>query len=329
MNEITLATGPGTLALPVVLSDGAAQALENATSDNTRRSYAAAWSDFVQWCSSNERAFLPASPETVADYLAALADGYKLATIRHRASVINQAHEAQGLDAPGKTRLVRTVVRGIANGKASTGERKRKAEPILTSHLQAIAAKLDRDNTMEAKRDKALLLIGFAGAFRRSELGALSVEDLTFEDGRGVKIAIRKSKTDQAGDGHAIGIASGRTPSTCPVAALRGWLAASGIVSGPVFQSFRKGGHLTGKGLSGESIRKLIKARIGGALGEDFADGFSGHSLRRGFVSQGVLNGATERGMMKTTRHKSVEVFRGYIADFGVWQDNETGSLGL
>ncbi len=328
MKLILAASGSSEIARPSVLSASAAAALESATADNTRRSYAAAWADFVRWCGLNERQALPATPETVADYLAAMAEGYKLATVRHRLSVLNQAHEAQGLDAPGKTRLVRSVVRGIANQKASGGERKKKAEPVLTAHLQAIASKLDRKATTEAKRDKALLLIGFAGAFRRSELGALTVEDLNFED-RGVKITIRKSKTDQAGDGQAIGIAAGRNPSTCPVAALREWLSASGIVSGPVFQSFRKGGKLTGRGMSGEAIRLMIKARIGGALGESFADVFSGHSLRRGFVSQGVLNGATERGMMKTTRHKSVEVFRSYVKDFGVWQDNETGALGL
>ncbi|NBO23228.1 integrase [bacterium] len=327
MNEI--ATAPGTLALPVVLSEGASRALEQSSADNTRRSYAAAWSDFVRWCGDNERMALPATSETVADYLAALAEGYKLATVRHRLSVINQAHEAKGIDSPGKTRLVRSVVRGIANQKASGGERKRKVEPILTAHLQAITAKLDREGTTEAKRDKALLLIGFAGAFRRSELGSLSVEDVAFDNGRGVKITVRKSKTDQEGEGQSVGIAHGRNESTCPVVALRAWLDASGIVSGPVFQSFRKGGHLTGKGLSGEAIRRIVKDRVGTVLGADEAEGFSGHSMRRGFVSQGVLNGATERGMMKTTRHRSIETFRSYVKDFGVWHDNESGSLGL
>lgn len=329
MNEITVATLPGTLALPMPISAAAADALEKAHSDNTRRSYAAAWLDFGAWCQVHGRQALPAIPETVADYLASMAEGYKLGTIRHRLSVINQAHEARGLDAPGKTRLVRSVVRGIANQKAGAGEKKRKVEPVLTAHLQAIAAKLDREGTTEAKRDKSLLLIGFAGALRRSELGALTVEDVAFDNGRGVKITIRKSKTDQEGEGQAIGIAAGRNPSTCPVLALREWLDSSGIKSGPIFQSFRKGGSLTGKGLSGEAIRRIIKSRVGVVLGVEEAEEFSGHSLRRGFVSQGVLNGATERGLMKTTRHRSVEVFRGYVKDFGVWADNESGSLGL
>jgi integrase len=329
MNEIVPAD-PRPLALPSVrLSEVANQAIEDATPDSTRRSYAAAWTHFVQWCESQGVTFLPADASTVANYAAAMAEAYKLSTIRHRLSVVNQAHEARGLDAPGKTRVVRSAIRGIAKRKAGDGEKKRKAEPVLTAHLQAMAAKLDLVGTLEAKRDKALLLVGFAGAFRRSELGALTVEDVVFDNGRGIKVTISRSKTDQLGEGHVIGIGHGRNPATCPVLALREWLDASGIKSGPVFQSFRKGGALTGKGLSGEAIRRIIKAAVGTVLGADEADGFSGHSLRRGFVSQGALNGATERGMMKQTRHKSLGVFRDYIKDFGVWTDNESGNLGL
>ena len=318
--------GARALTAAPVLSAAAVDALGSSMADSTRRSYAGAWSHFVAWCWTEGRDAFPAAPETVADYLANLAAGHKISTVRHRLTVINQAHEAKGADSPGKTLLVRAVVRGIARRKAGAGERVKKAEPVLTESLAGVVAKLAEVGTVEALRDKALLLVGYAGALRRGELGALTVDDLAF-DAQGVKVAIRRSKTDQAGVGVTVGIYAGRNPATCPVRALRAWLEASGITEGPVFRGLRKGGRVTGKGLSGEAIRRIVSRRM--TEGGDGSGGYSGHSLRRGFVSQGVSNGASERAMMKTTRHRSITVFRGYVKDYGAWADNEGQALGL
>lgn len=328
MTEIAIPAPHHDLGAPGALSEDALTFLESSASENTVRSYAAGWSHFADWCQDRGLVPLPATPETVANYCAALAECFKISTIRHRVTVINQAHENRDPDteAPGKSRKVRQVLRGIAR---NNGASKKKAEPVMTEHLQAIAARLDLEGTPEAKRDKALLLVGFAAALRRSELGAIRFEDLVFEEGQGVKVTISRSKTDQEGEGQAVGIAYGRHASTCPVRAIKSWLEAAGIASGAVFRGFRKGGVLRDGGLSGEAIRTIIRSRVAEVLGGEAAEKFSGHSLRRGFVSQGAKNHATERGMMKQTRHKSVAVFRDYIKDFGVWQDNESATLGL
>jgi len=218
---------------------------------------------------------------------------------------------------------------GSLNRKASDGEKKRKAEPVLTAHLQAMAQTLDKAGTLEAKRDKALLLVGFAGALRRSELGSVTADDIAFESGRGIKLTISRKQDGPRGrrsvDRHRPRAQSGDVSG----ASSAGMVGRCRDRVRSRVPKLSQGWRVDRQRAFREAIRQIIKARVGAILRSDVADDFSGHSLRRGFVSQGVLNGATERGMMKQTRHRSVEVFRDYIKDFGVWTDNESGSLGL
>lgn len=299
--------------------------IDASSSPNTQRAYGSNFKMFALWCEKYNVASLPASPENIVRYASMLAkEGNAVNTIQLKLTAISQIHEARKHESPCKTAIVRKVMKGIAN---TIGTRLDKVEPLLTDHFRAISAHLDKEGTIKAKRDKALLLIGFAAARRRSELAAITFEDISFKDDRGVIILIRKSKTDQEGRGVEKAIKLGRVPSTCPVRALREWLEASKIASGPIFVGIMKGGKLREKPMSGQAVANIVKQRCG-EVGLD-SELFSGHSMRRGFVTQGMQNGVSERTLANMTDHKSLEVLRGYGDSANVWQDNGSDALGL
>ena len=194
---------------------------ERAKSDNTRRAYRADWNDFTEWADTHHLTALPATPETVALYLSHLAETHKCSTLQRRLSAISQAHAAKGYETPTKTALVRAVWQGIRRAKGVAPTCK---EPAITEVLRRMVAHLP--NTLIGKRDRALLLVGFAGAFRRSELVSLNHADVAFTL-EGVTITLRRSKTDQEGEGRKVGLPYGSRLETCPVRALRAWLDAS------------------------------------------------------------------------------------------------------
>ena len=171
-------------------------------------------------------------------------------------------------------------------------------------------------------RDQALILLGFAGAFRRSELVALDVEDLTFNDG-GVVALLRRSKTDQVSEGRKVGIPYGSNPETCPVRVLKSWLEASSIEAGAVFRSVNRHGQVKPGRLSGIDVARIVK-KLAERAGLD-ATKYAGHSLRAGHATSAAIAGASERSIMNQTGHRSVQMVRRYIRDGSLFRDNSAG----
>ena len=175
-------------------------------------------------------------------------------------------------------------------------------------------------------RDRALLLVGFAGAFRRSELVSLNVRDLKFTND-GLTVTLRRSKTDQEGSGRKVGIPYGSSPETCPVRSLRAWLEASGIESGPVFRPINRHGQIRPSRLSDRAVALIVK-RAAEAAGKDPAE-FAGHSLRSGLATAAAIGGASERAIMKQTGHRSTAMVRRYIRDGSLFRENAAARVGL
>lgn len=286
----------------------------NARAESTIRAYRTDWADFTRWCQERGLASLPALPDTVALYLAAGADaGLKASTLQGRLSAISQAHKTASLETPTRSAAVHLVWSGIRRTIGTAQEGK---APTLVEDLRSMVAAMTprRGQTwrMLELRDRAILLVGFAGAFRRSELVAIDVHDLDVSRA-GVVIRQRRSKTDQEGHGRRIGIPNGSRAETCPVRALQAWLAASGITSGPVFRRVNRHGQVLPRRLSGEAVAIVVKRRAA-VVGLD-PDRLAGHSLRAGLATSAAAAGATERSIMAQTGHRSVTMVRRYIRD--------------
>jgi integrase len=175
-------------------------------------------------------------------------------------------------------------------------------------------------------RDRALILLGFAGAFRRSELVALDLADCSFGKD-GLTVALRRSKTDQEGQGRKVGIPYGSNPGTCPVRNMQEWIQQAGISSGPVFRSINRHGQVQPAGLAGIDVARIVK-KLAVKAGLDAAK-FAGHSLRAGHATAAAIAGASERSIMNQTGHRSVQMVRRYIRDGSLWRENSAGRLGL
>jgi site-specific recombinase XerD len=272
-------------------------------SDATRRAYRSDFDQFRDWCSRYGNSPLPAEVETVAAYLASLADaGLKASTISRRAAAISYVHRLAGIASPVAAEPIKAVLRGIRRRIGVAVERKSPAT------ARAVTAMLRRiPDTLAGKRDRALLLLGFAAALRRSELVDLKVNDIERADG-GVVVHIRRSKTDQEGEGHQVAVPRGSKLK--PVEALDAWLAASGISGGPLFRPIGKGGRLGDDALTGEAVARIVKKYAGAAQLD--ASTFSGHSLRAGFVTSALESGADILKVMDVTRHREVKTLKAY-----------------
>src|SRR5579864_2625899 len=209
----------------------AEQYFRSAQADNTRRAYAADWRHFSSWCHAVGQGSLPAFPGTLVLYLSALAESAKAGTLTRRISAISQAHQAAGFDTPTQHAAVRKLMAGIRREKGTAQTAKR---PVLTEDLRAMVGLPGSGRTIQI-RDRALLLAGFAGAFRRSELVALRIEDLEFNRD-GMVATVRRSKTDWEGQGRKVGIPRGANAATCPVRAVQAWIKLLGAEQGPVFR---------------------------------------------------------------------------------------------
>jgi site-specific recombinase XerD len=288
---------------------------------NTVRAYSSDWHHFVSWCESKNLSALPAEPQTVAWYLGHLAQlGRKPATIERRLTSISQAHKQLEHDSPTVASAVRNVLAGIKRTHGTIQDAK---APALVEDLKAMMATLPGD--LRGLRDRALLLVGFAGAFRREELAGIEVRDLEWTRA-GVVVLLRHSKTDQEGQGRKVGIPLGHT-DTCPVHALRAWLNASGVRGGRVFRGVDRWGHLLEQGLCDRTVARVVK-RAAGAAGLD-PDRYAGHSLRAGLATAAANAGLEERKIMAQTGHKSVKMVRRYIRDAELFRDNVAAQVGL
>ncbi len=295
--------------------------IDGAQAPATRRAYRADWRDFLAWCDARGLVALPAEPATVALYVSDLAPRRKYATIQRRISAISQAHQAAQFESPTHNLIVRKALAGIRRTHGSAQEGKRAA---ITDDLRRMVATLEDD--MAGLRDRALLLVGFAGAFRRSELVSLDVADVAFERG-GLVVTLRRSKTDQAGAGTRKGVPYGGNPDTCPVRAVQDWLAAAGIAAGPIFRPVDRHGNVSTRRLSDRAVAEVVK-RCAAAAGLDPA-AYSGHSLRAGLATAAAQAGVSERAIMAQTGHTSVTMVRRYIRDGNLFRENAAAQVGL
>lgn len=286
----------------------------------TRKGYASDWRHFEAWCAAHGLAALPALPGTVAAYLTDLSATHAVSTLTRRISSIVTAHRLAGYALDMQAPDVRDTWRGIRRTKGTAPRRVAAlTRPLL---LRVLATCGDRTSDL---RDRALLLVGFMGAFRRSELCALDLADVTIS-AEGLTIRLTRSKGDQEGEGATVAI--GRTGSdTCPVAAFEAWIAAAGITEGRAFRSVDRHGNVRAK-LSDRAVALIVQARAR-AAGLPDADHFAGHSMRAGFCTAAAAKGIEEREIMRQSRHKSVTVMRRYIREGGRWERNLAVELGL
>ncbi len=298
--------------------------VDASTAANTRRAYRSDWQDFEVWCAAHYEQALPAAPETVARYLTDLAKVAKAATLDRRLSSISMAHQFADLETPTRTVLVRKTMKGIRRQKVLGREMVTQKEAAVTAIVRDFVAVFP--DTPTGLRNKALILIGFAGAFRRSELVALDMADLKFS-AEGVVITVRQSKTDQEGEGTQKGIPYGRKPMTCPVRALRAWLDAADIVTGPVFRPIDRHGNIKPQALTAQSVALIVKQAAGKAGYDPTV--FAGHSLRAGLATAAAQAGVSERIIMAQTGHKSVTVARRYIRRGELFSENAAADVGL
>jgi site-specific recombinase XerD len=313
-----------TAALPAVPLEDLAQAAEDlaraSLSPATRRAYQAAWTAFETWCHANALPALPAAPETLALYVAWLAPQKGVRTIGKALAAITLAHRSAGLDSPTEAPLVRRVARGL---RRTYGKPPMTKDPIRVEDLYAMVRQLDEEDIIDL-RDRALLLLGWAGAFRRSELVGIDVADLR-EVREGLVVQLRRSKTDQEGEGRKVGIPKARRPALCPVAAVKTWLVEAEITQGPLFRVIDRWGNIQDQRLSDRAVALIIQ-RTTERAGLDPAP-FAGHSLRSGFCTEAARAGVSERAIMSQTGHKSTTTLRGYIRDGGMFLDHPGAKL--
>lgn len=309
----------------VALALAKSQAYQDAAdAPATLRAYASDLANFKTWCQHNGLTALPATPEVVGAYLAAAGEGYAMQTLRRRVAAIARASGVAGHPLDTKHPAIRETLRGIGRTHGSRG---RRAAALTTSELKALS--LVCDSSLTGGRDRALLLIGFAGALRRSELVALDTQNLTWSN-EGVKLFLEKSKTDKEGKGADVMIVYGRHEATCPVRALRHWLDQADIRVGPVFRKVNKAGRVEVRRLSEDAVRQVLlkratEAGIKGTLSEPV----SPHGLRAGFVTTAYRNGVPDEEIMGHTRHRSLTTMRSYVRRAKIQTSEPTGKLGL
>lgn len=245
---------------------------------------------------------MPAPAETVAAYLADLCDSgsLKYSTISRRVASISKAHQAAGHETPTRSAVVRDTLKGIAR---TNGTAKNQAVPLRIAHIRQIVYTMPKSLSLQAIRDRALLLVGYVMAARRSEVVALDLEDVAFT-ADGMRITVRKSKTDQMGEGETFGVGVCRKDHlVCPVRGLQAWIAAAGIASGPIFRAVDRYGRVQDRRLNDKAVERIIRK---------YAPECSGHSLRAGFVTDQYAAGTPEAVIAARSRHKSRTVLGQY-----------------
>lgn len=282
--------------------------MTEAKARNTRRAYASDWRDFESWCRGFGLPVLPSAPEVVAFYIADCASRLEVSTIHRRLASITSAHHVAGFeDSPAGCQhfVVAETLKGI---RRQRGIRQKGKEPLLAEDIRAMVAS-SREGMLGC-RDRALILVGFAGAFRRSELARIEVCDLRFFP-NGALIQLPNSKTDQEGAGRTVVLARQADSSICPVEAIVAWLERTGIREGAVFRLVDRHGRIGQRGLNPDSIARILK-RAARRTGIDAAN-IAGHSLRAGYVTQATIEGLSETLTMQQTGHRSIETLERYV----------------
>ena len=300
--------------------------LKNSKANNTVRAYKSDFQDFGLFCAQNGFKSLPSEPKIVSLYLTQLSTkNIKISTIKRRLVSISVIHKLKGYYLDTKHPLIIENLMGIKRRKGSSQKAKK---PLLINILKKVINVIDEQKREKIKilRDRSLILIGFSGGFRRNEIVSLDYEDLDFV-GEGLKINIKRSKTDQFGEGSVKGIPYFDNSQYCPVVSIKNWIEFSKINSGPLFRRFTKGSNLSENRLTDQTVALLIKEYLNLA-GIDNKN-FSGHSLRSGFATSAAEAGVEERTIMAMTGHKSTEMVRRYIKEASLFKNNAFNKLKL
>ena len=302
--------------------------LKNSKANNTIRAYKSDFKDFGGFCTKNGLKSLPTEPKIVSLYMTYLSTkDAKMSTLRRRLVSIGVIHRLKGHYLDTKHPIIIENLMGIKRKKGSYQKGKK---PILINHLKLIINEIDKDTYDETGirklRDKTIILLGFAGGFRRIELISIDYEDLEFV-AEGVKIFIRKSKTDQFGEGMIKGLPYFTNQQYCPVWHLKKWLEISEIKSGPIFRRFFKGLNLGKNRLTDQSVALFLKKYLSNAGIEN--QNYSGHSLRSGFATVSAEAGADERSIMAMTGHKTTQMVRRYIKEANLFKNNALNKIKL
>jgi integrase len=308
------------LAALAAAMDFAGQALSPAT----LRAYRAAWQHFCAWCDAAGWPALPAAPETVGAYLAALSTTHTTSTLVQRLAALSRAHRLASQPWPSADPAIRNTLRGI---QRKHGRPARQAAALATEDVTRLVTTCDQ--TLVGKRDRALLLLGYAGALRRSELVAVTREHVQLSND-GLRLRIPRAKGDQTGKGVSIGIPRGKSAETCPVKALEAWFACSACDYGPVFRGIDMRGVISNRGLHPDGVRKILAKRAALAgLKVPAGERLSPHGLRAGFITQAYVNGARDEQIMDHTRQKDLRTMRGYVRRAKLVSDSPARLLGL
>jgi len=298
--------------------------LKSSKAINTIRAYRSDFKDFGAFCAKHSFRTLPTEPKIIALYLTYLSGkDAKMSTLRRRLVSIGIIHKLKGHYLDMKHPVIIENLMGI---KRTKGSIQRGKKPILINHLKAIIDVINKEKTEEIKkiRDKSIILVGFGGGFRRTELISVNYEDLEFVP-EGVKITLRRSKTDQFGEGMTKGLPYFSNETYCPVAHLKKWIKISNIKDGPIFRRFAKGCSLTSNRLTDQSVVLLIKKYL--ALAGIENKNYSGHSLRSGFATVSAESGADERSIMAMTGHKTIQMVRRYIKEANLFKNNALNKI--
>ena len=300
--------------------------LQSSKAINTVRAYKSDFKDFGLFCIQNGFKNLPSDPKIVSLYLTHLSTKeVKISTIKRRLVSIGVIHKIKGYYLDTKHPIIVENLMGIKRRKGTVQKGKK---PILINELKKILKAIDEQNIQDIKklRDKSIILIGFSGGFRRNEIVSLDYEDLDFVH-EGLKITIKRSKTDQFGEGSIKALPYFEESVYCPVVILKRWLNISKISKGPIFRRFTKGSKLTNYRLTDQTVALLIKDYLNIA-GID-SKNYSGHSLRSGFATSAAESGAEERSIMAMTGHKSTEMVRRYIKEANLFKNNALSKIKL
>ena len=303
----------------------AARALgRNAAAPATLRAYKADWTHYAAWCAAKGFTPVPAAPAIVGAYLASLKDSHAPTTIRRRLAALGKMHRFNDLPWYPGHRDIQEPLQGLLRQR---GRPVRKAAALTLPLLRQLLATCDR--TARGRRDRALLLIGFAGALRRSELVALQVEHVAVVAG-GLRLRLLRGKTDQAGQGAEVGLPRGRHAETCPVRAFDEWQAVARRKAGPLFRRVGAAGGIGTAALHPDAVRRILAHRAGLAgLELEGAERLSAHALRVGFITEAYGKGVRDEDIMRHTRHRDLRTMRGYVQRAGLVDDSPAGALDL
>jgi site-specific recombinase XerD len=300
--------------------------LQNSKAINTVRAYKSDFNDFGIFCARNGFKSLPSNPKIVSLYLTHLSTKEaKMSTLKRRLVSIGVIHKLKGHYLDTKHPSIIENIMGIKRRKGSIQKAKK---PILINSLKLIIDAIDQENKQEIKkfRDRSIILIGFSGGFRRNEIVSLDYDDLDFVP-EGLKINIKRSKTDQFGEGFTKALPYFDSSQYCPVISLKNWLNISKITSGPIFRRFLKGSKLSENRLTDQTVAILIKEYLN--LAGINSKNYSGHSLRSGFATSAAESGVEERNIMAMTGHKSTEMVRRYIKEANLFKNNALNKIKL